>query len=142
MSIKYFSALFVFGFLFNPLTCDSLKAHDLDFQKSKRKFIKEEDKVNYNILSTKNTQTLFEDSFYKNGYTYKESMRFENQFFDLLGISLKSKGTHFSFPEKRIEKDNFLLWEDYTKYFAKQLNLFPKITNDIDNGFSFSLGDK
>ena len=142
MSIKYFSTLFVFGFLFYPLTFGSLKAHDLDFQKSKRKFIKEQAKVNYKILSTKNTQLLFEDSFYKNGYTYKESMRFENQFFDLLGISLKSKGTRFSFPEKRIEKDNFLLWEDYKKYFAKQLNLVPKITNDIDNGFSFSLGDK
>lgn len=140
--MKYSSVLFIFGFFFYPLTLSSVLGHDLDFQKINKKFIQKESKVNYIILPKNNTQLLFEDSFYRNGYTYKESMRFKNQFFDLLGISLKSKGSQFSFPERRIEKDNFLLWEDYSKYFAKQLNLVPKITNDIDNGFSFSLGDK
>lgn len=142
MRIKFFYFLFIFGILIYPINRFSLKAHNLNYEKNNRSFIKKPGKTDFKSFSNENNQYFLDSSFYKNGYLHQESLVGINQFFDLLGISLKSKELPLSFPEKRIEKDSFLFWKDYKRYFAKQLNYVPKRTKDLNNGFNFSLGEK
>ena len=143
MRIKLYYFLFIFGLLIYPINNSfSLKAHKLNYEKNNISFIKKAGKTDFKSLTNENNQYFLDSSFYKNGYLYQESLVGINQFFDLLGISLKSKELPLSFPEKRIEKDSFLFWKDYKSHFAKQLNYVPKLTRDIDNGFNLSLGEK
>ena len=140
MRLKYFWLLFILG-LFYSISYGSLNAHNLHFQKKNKRFLEKKIEINHKGLPVNNSKFLFENSFYKNGYSYQESMNNINQFFDFLGISLKSKELPFSFPENRIEKDSFLLWKNYRKYFVKQLNYLPIITQDINNGFNTTMGN-
>ena len=84
-------------------------------------------------------QDYIKKSFYKNGYTFEESLKFKNQILDLFGISFKSKNSIFGFPEKRIESDAFSFWDTYKDVLRNQIQKNPKITNDLDNGFGTSL---
>ena len=91
-----------------------------------------------NYLNEKN-QDLIEKSFYANGYTFEESLKFKNQIFDLFGISFKNKNSIFKFPEQRIESDAFSFWDTYKDVLRNQIPKNPKITRDLDNGFGTSL---
>ena len=91
-----------------------------------------------NYLNQKD-QDYIKKSFYKNGYTFEESLKFKNQILDLFGISLKSKNSIFGFPEQRIESDAFAFWDTYKDVLRNQIPKNPKITNDLDNGFGKSL---
>ena len=91
-----------------------------------------------NYLNEKN-QDLIEKSFYANGYTFEESLKFKNQIFDLFGISFKNKNSIFGFPEQRIESDAFSFWDTYKDLMRNQIPKNPKITSDLDNGFDASL---
>ena len=78
-------------------------------------------------------------SFYRNGYTYEESLKTKNQIFDLFGFSFKNKNKILGFPEQRIESDAFLFWKAYQILLEDQINKNKKITQDLDNGFNTSL---
>tara|TARA_Y100000287_G_scaffold179626_1_gene173636 strand:+ start:121 stop:543 length:423 start_codon:yes stop_codon:yes gene_type:complete len=91
-----------------------------------------------NYLNQKD-QDYIKKSFYKNGYTFEESLKLKNQILDLFGISLKSKNSIFGFPEQRIESDAFSFWDTYKDVLRNQIQKNPKITNDLDNGFGTSL---
>ena len=84
-------------------------------------------------------QDYIKKSFYKNGYTFEESLKFKNQIFDLFGISFKNKNSIFGFPEQRIESDAFSFWDTYKDVLRNQIPKNPKITSDLDNGFGSSL---
>ena len=84
-------------------------------------------------------QDYIKKSFYINGYTFEESLKFKNQIFDLLGISFKNKNSIFGFPEQRIESDAFSFWDTYKDVLRNQIPKNPKITSDLDNGFGSSL---
>ena len=84
-------------------------------------------------------QDYIKKSFYKNGYTFEESLKFKNQIFDLFGISFKNKNSIFGFPEQRIESDAFIFWDTYKDVLRNQIPKNPKITSDLDNGFGTSL---
>ena len=84
-------------------------------------------------------QDYIKKSFYKNGYTFEESLKFKNQIFDLFGISFKNKNSIFGFPEQRIESDAFIFWDTYKDVLRNQIPKNPKITSDLDNGFDTSL---
>ena len=91
-----------------------------------------------NYLNQKD-QDYIKKSFYKNGYTFEESLKLKNQILDLFGISLKSKNSIFGFPEQRIESDAFIFWDTYKDVLRNQIPKNPKITSDLDNGFGTSL---
>ena len=84
-------------------------------------------------------QDYIKKSFYKNGYTFEESLKFKNQIFDFFGISFKNKNSIFGFPEQRIESDAFSFWDTYKDLLRNHIPKNPKITSDLDNGFDTSL---
>ena len=89
--------------------------------------------------SSMQNKYLINQSFYKNGYTFEESLRAKNQILDLFGISSKNKNSFFSFPEQRIESDSFIFWKTYKNFLLDQIPKNPKLTKDLDNGFNTSL---
>ena len=89
------------------------------------------------IARDKNERLI--QSFYRNGYTYEESLKTKNQFFDLFGFSFKNKNKILGFPEQRIESDAFLFWKAYNILLEDQIDKNKKITKDLDNGFNTSL---
>ena len=86
-----------------------------------------------------NDNDRLNQSFYRNGYTYEESLKTKNQIFDLFGFSFKNKNKILGFPEQRIESDAFLFWKAYQILLEDQINNNKKITQDLDNGFNTSL---
>ena len=94
---------------------------------------------NKNIYFGKKNKSLINQSFYKNGYTFEESLRAKNQILNLFGISSKNKNSFFSFPEQRIESDSFIFWKTYKHFLLDQIPKNPKLTKDLDNGFNTSL---
>jgi len=65
--------------------------------------------------------------------TYKEDIRPGNQISDILGIE--------GFPEQRLRKSVFQLWETFEKEYSKQLGNYRLNGQDINNTFNQSLKD-
>ena len=64
---------------------------------------------------------------------YEEVIKPENQVSDLFGID--------GFPEQRLKRSAFLLWETYKKESAKQIGDYRLNGIDINNTFNQSLND-
>ena len=140
MKNRYSSTIF---FIFLKSKCCELcqsikvpKAENIKKNFQKVNFLLNHNPKNY--FNEKN-QDLIEKSFYTNGYTFEESLKFKNQIFDLFGISFKNKNSIFEFPEQRIESDAFSFWDTYKDLMRNQIPKNPKITSDLDNGFDTSL---
>ena len=139
MKNRYSSALFIFLSSLCFEFCNNIqvaKAEEFNTNLQKEYFSLNQNPKNY--FNEKN-QDLIEKSFYANGYTFEESLKFKNQIFDLFGISFKNKNSIFGFPEQRIESDAFSFWDTYKDVLRNQIPKNPKITNDLDNGFGTSL---
>ena len=65
--------------------------------------------------------------------TYKEDIKPNNQFSDMLGIG--------GFPEQRLRKSVFQLWETFEKESSKQIGNYRLNGQDINNTFTQSLRD-
>ena len=112
------------------------KAENINTNFQKEYFSLTENRTNN---SNERKSDLIKKSFYESGYTFEESLKLENQFLDLFGISFKNKSSIFGFPEKRIESDAFVFWDAYQHVLRNQITKNTKITNDLDNGFNTSL---
>ena len=139
MKNRYSSTFFIFLSSMCFEFCNSIqvaKAEEFNTNLQKEYFSVNHNQKNYfNVKG----QEYIKNSFYKNGYTFEESLKFKNQIFDLLGISFKNKNSIFGFPEQRIESDAFSFWDTYKDVLRNQIQKNPKITNDLDNGFGTSL---
>ena len=139
MKNKYFSIfsilLFLIGLEYSKfLSTANAHSFNTNIQKEYNSSIR-----NRKIYFGKNNKNLINQSFYKHGYTFEESLKQKNQILDLFGISSKSKHSFFSFPEQRIESDSFIFWKTYKKFLLDQLPKKNKLTRDLDNGFNSSL---
>ena len=139
MKNRYSSTFFIFLSSMCFQFCNNIqvaKAEEFNINLQKEHF-----SVNHNpkIYFNEKDQYYIKKSFYKNGYTFEESLKFKNQIFDLFGISFKNKNSIFGFPEQRIESDAFSFWDTYKDVLRNQIPKNPKITNDLDNGFGTSL---
>ena len=137
---KRYSSTF---FIFLSILCFELFFQSFHLAKAEefnKSSLKEYFLVNHpkNYLKEKDKDYL-KKSFYKNGYTFEESLKFKNQILDLFGISFKNKNSIFGFPEQRIESDAFSFWDTYKDVLRNQIPKNPKITSDLDNGFGSSL---
>ena len=139
MKNRYSSTLFIFLSSLCFEFCNNIQVAKAE--EFNTNFQKEYYSVNHNPKNYFNEkdQDYIKKSFYKNGYTFEESLKFKNQILDLFGISFKSKNSIFGFPEKRIESDAFSFWDTYKDVLRNQIQKNPKITNDLDNGFGTSL---
>ena len=139
MKNRYSSTFFIFLSSMCFEFCNNIqvaKAEEINKNFQKEIFSVKHNPKNY--FNEKN-QDYINKSFYKNGYTFEESLKFKNQIFDLFGISFKNKNSIFGFPEQRIESDAFSFWHTYKDVLRNQIPKNPKITNDLDNGFGTSL---
>mgnify|MGYP001315614014 FL=1 len=139
MKNRYSSALFIFLSSLCFEFCNNIqvaKAEEFNTNLQKEYFSMNHNTKNYFY---EKDQDYIKKSFYKNGYTFEESLKFKNQIFDLFGISFKNKNSIFGFPEQRIESDAFSFWDTYKDVLRNQIQKNPKITNDLDNGFGTSL---
>ena len=139
MKNRYTSILFIFLLsisleYFKNLKGAKAEAIDTNFQKEHFSLTKNRTN-NFNVRNINEIKK----SFYESGYTFEESLKLENQFLDLFGISFKNKSSIFGFPEKRIESDAFVFWDTYKHMLRNQITKNTKITNDLDNGFNTSL---
>ena len=139
MKNRYSSTLFIFLSSLCFEFCNNIQVAKAE--EFNTNFQKEYYSVNHNPKNYFNEkyQDYIKKSFYKNGYTFEESLKFKNQIFDLFGISFKNKNSIFGFPEQRIESDAFIFWDTYKDVLRNQIPKNPKITSDLDNGFSTSL---
>ena len=139
MKNRYSSTLFIFLSSLCFEFCNNIQVAKAE--EFNTNFQKEYYSVNHNPKNYFNEkeQDYIKKSFYKNGYTFEESLKFKNQIFDLFGISFKNKNSIFGFPEQRIESDAFSFWDTYKDVLRNQIPKNPKITNDLDNGFGTSL---
>ena len=139
MKNRYSSTLFIFLSSICFEFCNNIqvaKAEEFNTNLQKEYFSVNHNQKNYfNVKG----QEYIKNSFYKNGYTFEESLKFKNQIFDLFGISFKNKNSIFGFPEQRIESDAFSFWDTYKDLMRNQIPKNPKITSDLDNGFDTSL---
>ena len=139
MKTKYF-----LNFLIFPLTiileCSnflkSAEAYPLNIN-SRYELISS--KQNKDYIKVIDIKEKLNQSFYRNGYTYEESLKIKNQILDLFGVSFKNKRNILNFPEQRIESDAFLFWEAYKFLLEDQIDNNKKFTRDLDNGFNTSL---
>ena len=139
MKNRYSSTFFIFLSSLCFEFCNNIqvaKAEEFNTNLQKEYFSLNHNPKNY---FNEKDQDLIEKSFYANGYTFEESLKFKNQIFDLFGISFKNKNSIFKFPEQRIESDAFSFWDTYKDILRNQITKNPKITSDLDNGFGTSL---
>tara|TARA_Y100000991_G_C21922684_1_gene327238 strand:+ start:556 stop:882 length:327 start_codon:yes stop_codon:yes gene_type:complete len=86
----------------------------------------------YSSNNSLNLDQNFIDSFdeYR---IYKEDIKPKNQLSDIFGID--------GFPEQRLRKGVFQLWETYEKESSKQIGNYRLNGQDINNTFNQSLKD-
>ena len=138
MKNRYSSTLLIFLSIMSFEFCQRIqlaKAEEFNKSSHQEYFLVNHPKNYFN----QKDQDYIKKSFYKNGYTFEESLKFKNQIFDLFGISFKNKNSIFGFPEQRIESDAFSFWDTYKDLMKNQISKDPKITSDLDNGFNTSL---
>tara|TARA_E500000331_G_C17215648_1_gene695765 strand:+ start:988 stop:1383 length:396 start_codon:yes stop_codon:yes gene_type:complete len=63
--------------------------------------------------------------------SYEEVIKPENQFVDFLGLG--------GFPEQRLKRSGFKLWETYKKESSKQIGKYRLNGSDIDNTYNQTL---
>ena len=139
MKKRYSSTFFIFLSSMCFEFCNNIqvaKAEEFNTNLQKEYYSMNHNTKNY---FNEKDQDYIKKSFYKNGYTFEESLKFKNQIFDLFGISFKNKNSIFGFPEQRIESDAFSFWDTYKDVLRNQIPKNPKITSDLDNGFGSSL---
>ena len=139
MKNRYSSTFFIFLSSMCFEFCNNIqvaKAEEFNTNLQKEYFSVDHNPTNY---FKEKDQEYINKSFYKNGYTFEESLKLKNQIFDLFGISFKNKNSIFGFPEQRIESDAFSFWDAYKDLMRNQIPKNPKITSDLDNGFDTSL---
>ena len=139
MKNRYYITFFIFSFtiiLGSTRFVKSVKANHHTMN-SIDKFISSK-QIKDSLKARDNNERL-NQSFYRNGYTYEESLKTKNQIFDLFGFSFKNKNKILGFPEQRIESDAFLFWKAYNILLEDQIDKNKKITQDLDNGFNTSL---